>query len=94
MSSLRHNTISAETAFSLQVPQDLNALQEGRPRRNLSVMRRYEVAALLPDLSVSSKQLVAPASPLFEETSSAFARGTLIPTVRGPVAIEDLLPGD
>lgn len=35
----------------------------------------------------------APAIPVFEEAFSAFARGTLVPTEFGDVAVEDLLPG-
>ncbi|ETX30092.1 Hint domain-containing protein [Roseivivax isoporae] len=57
-------------------------------------MRRYEAAALMPDLGVAWSTHTAPAIPAFEEATSAFARGTLVQTVGGPVAIEDLLPGD
>lgn len=57
-------------------------------------MRSFEIAALRHDGSLYIGQDRAPAIPLFENAFSAFARGTLISTPEGEVAIEDLQPGD
>lgn len=62
-----------------------------RPKPQL---RRYEVSTLLPDGSIAQTRHIAPATPLFEDAFCAFQRGTLIETECGPVAIEDLQPGD
>jgi len=62
------------------------------PLRAAPLTRRYEMAWLGQD-GIETASRVAPAAPPFEEAFAAFARGTLIATGDGPVAIEDLLPG-
>ena len=57
-------------------------------------LRRYEIACLNARGDIETSSHIAPAVPLFEAAVSAFARGTLISTPTGEVAIEDLLPGD
>jgi len=55
--------------------------------------RRYEAMALLPGEGVVEVNRVAPAHPIFESAFAALARGTILATRDGPVAVEDLLPG-
>lgn len=56
--------------------------------------RSYEVAGLRGDGSLYIGQMSGPAIPLFENAFSAFARGSLIQTTQGDIAVEDLQPGD
>ncbi len=88
--------------FSPANPQDLSipigrsTRSEPRPRHSVPLMRRIEILCLSPEQSgeiLEITQLV-PALPVFEEAVSAIARGALLPTDRGIVAVEDLWPGD
>lgn len=57
-------------------------------------LRRYEASTLLPNGEIADTRHIAPALPLFEDAFCAFSRGTMIDTEMGPMAIEDILPGD
>lgn len=61
--------------------------------RDQPLTRRYDIRALAGDGTVHDLARVAPATPVFEDAFAALARGTLIATADGPVAVEDLLPG-
>lgn len=62
--------------------------------RSKPQLRRYNVCALLPNGNIAETRHLAPALPLFEDAFCAFTRGALVDTDQGPVAVEDLLPGD
>ncbi|WP_171101773.1 Hint domain-containing protein [Ruegeria sp. HKCCD7255] len=57
-------------------------------------LRRYEVSTLLSNGEVTQTRHIAPALPMFEDAFCAFTRGSIVETTQGPMAIEDLLPGD
>ena len=70
------------------------ASQDGRQPRVKPLMRRYEVAHLTPSYDIEEFTRIAPASPVYEDCFAAIGRGAIIQTEMGPVAVEDLLPGD
>ncbi|SLN22394.1 Hint domain-containing protein [Ruegeria meonggei] len=57
-------------------------------------LRRYEVSTLMKNGEIAQTRHIAPALPVFEDAFCAFTRGSLVETESGPMAIEDLLPGD
>ncbi|NDV01978.1 Hint domain-containing protein [Pseudoroseicyclus tamaricis] len=57
-------------------------------------MRKIEVACLDDRGDILDFTRLVPAHPVFDEAFSAVARGALLQTDRGTVAIEDVLPGD
>lgn len=66
---------------------------EPRAPRSAPLTRRYEISYLTSAGDVATTTRLAPAIPAFEEAFSALARGTVIATTDGPVAVEDLEPG-
>jgi len=67
---------------------------ERKARQATPLTRRYEIVALTAAGRPREFTAVAPASPAFEAAFGAYARGTLIATPEGPVAVEDIAPGD
>ncbi|WP_373353315.1 Hint domain-containing protein [Pseudoroseicyclus sp. CXY001] len=67
---------------------------DGRPQRNQPLLRKIEVACLDERGDIVDFTRLVPSHPVFDGAFSAVARGALLQTERGAVAIEDVLPGD
>ncbi len=82
------------TLPGLRVHPASSASPDGRPQRAKPLMRKYEVAHLEPNGDIGEMRRIAPATAAFENAFGVLARGTIVATELGPVAVEDLLPGD
>lgn len=58
-----------------------------------STVRKCEISSLRPDGTVRVSEQIIPATSRIESAFSGFARGTILDTDQGPVAVEDLHPG-
>ncbi|WP_164512255.1 Hint domain-containing protein [Oceaniglobus ichthyenteri] len=63
------------------------------PRAENRPTRRFSVQWIDRSGQFDDMVKLAPAIPLFESAFCALGRGTLIPTIDGPCAVEDLCPG-
>lgn len=81
-----NRSFSANARFGAPFPT-------GAPVGDTPVMRRYEIAGLTPDGRQVFLTRTMAAEPHVDEAFAAFARGTLIMTPNGAVAVEDLEPG-
>ncbi len=61
---------------------------------NRPQLRRCRIAALGEKGQIIEHTHITPVLPLFENAFCAFSRGSLIETESGPMAIEDIMPGD
>lgn len=94
MALTAHDLRSHHEIHVQPAPRDRIAPFDGQPQGETSLSRTIEAAAFRPDRSIIETSFSVPATPTFEACASAFARGTLIQTVMGPIAVEDLIPGD
>jgi len=60
----------------------------------MPLMRRVGIVHLSASHDINDFTRIVPAMPAFEAAFASFARGTLMQTERGLIAVEDLLPGD
>ena len=84
----------AADAYSSPAQLDRNASSDGRSLRTRPLLRKYEIAHLTSSHDIHETTRLAPATPVFGHAFAALGRGAMVQTATGPVAVEDLLPGD
>ena len=90
-SAHRSHSVPTSKPWTVRTPtRPLRPVVHSRP---LPLTRRFEIEWLDEDNFAQDLTRIAPALPAFEEAFAAFTHGTLIQTVDGPVAVEDLAPG-
>lgn len=89
--ALPATTIHSSPALRARFSQN-----DGRPRRVMPLMRKVEVVHGSTEHpgDIAEFTRIVPAIGAFDEAFAAFARGALMATDRGTVAVEDLWPGD
>lgn len=68
--------------------------QHGDYSRKKQPQRKYDIAYLGSSGQVEYVTRMAPAASVFEDAFAALGHGALLKTDMGPVAVEDLIPGD
>lgn len=94
MTMLPRRDPPADTCFTGLADLGRFAQPDRRPRRDTSLARVIEAASLRADGGTETRRHVVPDHPLFLDAAGAMARGTIVRTTAGPVAVEDLMPGD
>lgn len=89
---VRPSELSLSDRAPAAVPDRIVPCEHAPARRSWT--RQVRLCWLAADGGICERSQSVPALPMFEAAFSAFARGALIATSEGPVAVEDLLPGD
>lgn len=83
----------SDSADFISKSQVMRVPQRGPLPRTRNLSRPYDVAWLTSSGDVAYDTIVAPSVPVIESACANLARGALVSTPQGPVAVEDLVPG-
>lgn len=93
MGTSTHATTSLAARTIANTPSAPGTAHVPRADRAHRAMRKFHIAYLRPDDTVSWTEQIAPATPLFDSAFTAFSHGTLLHTPSGQIAVQDIEPG-